>query len=894
MALNPLPTITGTQRKVTATLTSSTGPIAVTFPVFGTGSDLVVRLDGEDQVGNWTFTSPSGSVATIPKPITDGRVTFNSPVSGVVDVIGRRIPRRQVNLPENAGPTVRDFNFWALQTEATLSEIFYNGAADGGGGGAPAVDSFSATGVTTYTLSEEPIAGNIAVYVSGVYQVQASYSVSGTTLTFTEAPPAGVPIEVWINFGGGGISGGGGSTGPITSGDVTDFDEAVTDLIGAKVKAGVGIGVAFNDATGETTITNIASGGTGGGPIAAAAVSFTPAGGMTATDVQAAILEVNSTKAALTHNHNSSAIADFSEAVDDRVAALLQAGSGVTLSYNDAAGSLTITATGGGSSSFVTPESFGAVGDGVADDTAFVTSALRSQLPCLLVGYYRITSNISFGTAYTPLGKLVMGQGKKHFLLDAAAAGLTWTATTPDVYQNNMLVARDFTMMCNAVGTGAALSVETTAGSGSTNKTFDLRNIMTFGTTPSTGSLYGIRLVNQRNGVIDGCVHQGLRGGTAGAMTGSGIHCTGTGDPVDFNIVNCHAYFCNSGVYISGTHEGITIDKCIFVATDFGVYSELDENPISGDNEGKPLLKVTNCHSNNTIGGVFCVRTRDFYIAGNDFLTWQANSNWIGVQATTGGAASQYGYIGGNKFQDAFGVSSGNTTGIRLNGVATGGLFTIVGENRYVTLKRGLVLESNARYVQYSTGSIYAGCTTNILDTGSLNTAYGGGGGGGGGMTDAQLLSRANHTGAEPYATMFGKSSGSQGGALVLQKPDSSSLSADVVFDVSNGTFRVFENGGSTRGASLDLASQGSVGTTAIITSVNQGVYAAANAFNAIGQFALLIQADSFGPAGGTVSGANLYYAHTAGYGGIVGVGSWRRHGETSAAGQVTLFQRIA
>ena len=40
--------------------------------------------------------------------------------------------------------------------------------------------------------------------------------------------------------------------------------------------------------------------------------------------------------------------ADLSELVDDRVATLLQAGSNITLSYNDVSGTLTISAAGGG------------------------------------------------------------------------------------------------------------------------------------------------------------------------------------------------------------------------------------------------------------------------------------------------------------------------------------------------------------------------------------------------------------------------------------------------------------------------------------------------------------------------------------------------------------------
>lgn len=48
--------------------------------------------------------------------------------------------------------------------------------------------------------------------------------------------------------------------------------------------------------------------------------------------------------AALVHTHVAANVTDFSEAVDDRVGALLVAGSNITLNYNDAAGTLTITA----------------------------------------------------------------------------------------------------------------------------------------------------------------------------------------------------------------------------------------------------------------------------------------------------------------------------------------------------------------------------------------------------------------------------------------------------------------------------------------------------------------------------------------------------------------------
>jgi len=75
----------------------------------------------------------------------------------------------------------------------------------------------------------------------------------------------------------------------LASGDISDFTEAVQDVLGAAVVAGAGIGVAYDDVAGQVTITGTTN-----------------------------------------------------EVIDDRVAALLQAGTNITLSYDDTANTLTI------------------------------------------------------------------------------------------------------------------------------------------------------------------------------------------------------------------------------------------------------------------------------------------------------------------------------------------------------------------------------------------------------------------------------------------------------------------------------------------------------------------------------------------------------------------------
>ena len=63
-------------------------------------------------------------------------------------------------------------------------------------------DTFTGNGSTTaYTLSTSPASRNYTmVTVGGVVQAKSTYSVTGTTLTFSTAPPNTSPVEV-VTFG---------------------------------------------------------------------------------------------------------------------------------------------------------------------------------------------------------------------------------------------------------------------------------------------------------------------------------------------------------------------------------------------------------------------------------------------------------------------------------------------------------------------------------------------------------------------------------------------------------------------------------------------------------------------------------------------------------------------
>jgi hypothetical protein len=63
------------------------------------------------------------------------------------------------------------------------------------------VQNFTGTGLqTVFTLSAASFGENYTfVYINGVYQNKDTYSVSGTSVTFSEAPPITSKIEVMFN-----------------------------------------------------------------------------------------------------------------------------------------------------------------------------------------------------------------------------------------------------------------------------------------------------------------------------------------------------------------------------------------------------------------------------------------------------------------------------------------------------------------------------------------------------------------------------------------------------------------------------------------------------------------------------------------------------------------------
>lgn len=112
----PVPALPDAERRTSYALSSQTGPVSVGFALYGDGTDytnwLQVFVNGVllPQAGGWTLSSPTGSLAVIPRPITDGQITFLTAQTGTIQIVGARRPRVTTQFAENAGVSARDLN----------------------------------------------------------------------------------------------------------------------------------------------------------------------------------------------------------------------------------------------------------------------------------------------------------------------------------------------------------------------------------------------------------------------------------------------------------------------------------------------------------------------------------------------------------------------------------------------------------------------------------------------------------------------------------------------------------------------------------------------------------------------------------------------------------------
>lgn len=114
-----VPALPDTERRTTYSISSGTCACAVGFQIYGDNNDFQnwvevwlngIRVNSNDVTFGWTLTSPSGSLATLSRPITDAIITFTNAQTGTVQIVGARRPRRTTQFTEGRGVAARDLN----------------------------------------------------------------------------------------------------------------------------------------------------------------------------------------------------------------------------------------------------------------------------------------------------------------------------------------------------------------------------------------------------------------------------------------------------------------------------------------------------------------------------------------------------------------------------------------------------------------------------------------------------------------------------------------------------------------------------------------------------------------------------------------------------------------
>ena len=160
-------------------------------PVGGVAAQFFTNT-GAVLTGGKLYTYAAGTTTPLPSYTTSaGSTARTNPI--VLNSAGR--------VPDGGEVWITSASYKFVLTDSTDVLIATYDNVFGIGAASYQVQNFTGTGSqTVFTLSANSFGENYTfVYINGVYQNKNTYAISGTSLTFSEAPPLTSKIEVMFN-----------------------------------------------------------------------------------------------------------------------------------------------------------------------------------------------------------------------------------------------------------------------------------------------------------------------------------------------------------------------------------------------------------------------------------------------------------------------------------------------------------------------------------------------------------------------------------------------------------------------------------------------------------------------------------------------------------------------
>lgn len=507
---------------------------------------------------------------------------------------------------------------------------------------------------------------------------------------------------------------------------------------------------------------------------------------------------------------------------------------------------------------------FGAVGDGVTDNTAAFNAALAAAIAessghihiVIPAGTFYFVSPLTYSFPASPVIASITisgaGQDVTQLLFAASVNGMNITLQN----QFNTFHIREMTLSTNGQGPTTCYGINIVQSASSipnpaNTPQSDITNVTLRGSDGYQVSNYwarGVSVLSASNVAFTGVYVAGYGFNTDGVYLVGGSAAL---VPAPFNFTNCTFNFCRAGINYGAWVQGVSVNQSNFTGNQYGIYAAAGES-------GLDQLSVNGCQFNCTIAGIGLFSPMGALTVTNNFFLVQNNSWGISLDQTYDGA------ILGNAFNPAVGSPTG-TVAVKIGTWL--GASLVVSSNSVLNLNTGLVLTAGAKNVSIGLNT-FAGTALPINDSGT-GTIYG-----------ATVTDITGGTRAGSFTTLV-----SSGAANVNSLTSgATSITGPLTVSQTNGIVGTTTNNNANAGAVGEYvtASATSVAITTAVSTNITSISLTAGDWDVSGVMQV-------SPAGGTIVGGESTSISTTS-GTLGGLGSLTFIGATKATGQADII----